>query len=141
MLRKYRLIIPLTLAMTGVLSSATAAALDAAYLTGKWEMNTQGSCGGENAEHLILRANSTFEYGRRGKADAVGFWRLEGDVVTLEMLSLPSDFQDIQPELKASNDYEINSMHMVPVDMQQDQFSTVASIGDLMQQFTLQRCQ
>ncbi len=76
-----------------------------------------GSCGGENAEHLILRANSTFEYGRRGKAEAVGFWRLEGDVVTLQMLSQPSDFQDIQHELKASNRYEINSMHMVPVDM------------------------
>jgi hypothetical protein len=134
------LTIPLTLAMSGVLSSVTAAPLDAGYLTGKWEFNTQGSCGGENAEHLIINSNSTFEYGRRGKAEAVGFWRLEGDVVSFTMLSSPADFQDIQHELKASTGYEIDSMHMVPVDMQQNQFSAVASIGDLMQQFTLQRC-
>jgi len=137
----YWLITPIALALTGFLSSATAAGPDAGYLTGIWEFNTQGSCGGENAEYLVVNTNSTFEYGRRGKAEAVGFWRLEGDVVTFEMLSMPSDFQDIQHELKASNAYEINSMHMVPVDMQQNQFSAVASIGDLMQQFTLQRCQ
>ena len=141
MRRSYWLIIPVTLAMKGFLSSVKAAPLDAGYLTGAWQFNTQGICGGENAEHLIINANNTFEYGRRGKAEAVSFWRLEGDVVTFEMLSLPSDFQDIQHELKASNTYEINSMHMVPVDMQQNQFGAVASIGDLMQQFTLQRCQ
>ena len=140
MLRTNWLLIPLTLAMTGFLSSVTAAPLDAGYLTGKWEFNTQGSCGGENAEHLVIRANSTFEYGRRGKAEAVGFWRLEGDVVSFTMLSSPADFQDIQHELKAVTGYEIDSMNMVPVDMQQNQFSAVASIGDLMQQFTLQRC-
>ena len=66
------LVIPLTLVMTGFLSSTTAAVLDTGYLTGKWEFNTQGTCGGENAEHLIVNANSTFEYGRRGKAEAVG---------------------------------------------------------------------
>ena len=135
------LLIPLTLVMTGFLSSATAAVLDTGYLTGKWEFNAQGTCGGENAEHLIINANSTFEYGRRGKAEAVGFWRLEGDVVSFEMMSMPSDFQDIQHELKAGNAYEIYSMHMVPVDMQQNQFSAVASVGDLMQQFSLRRCQ
>ena len=141
MLRTNWLLIPLTLAMTGFLSSVTAAPLDAGYLTGKWEFNTQGTCGGENAEHLVINANSTFEYGRRGKAEAVGFWHIENDVVTFDMMSSPADFQDIQHELKASTGYEIDSMHMVPVDMQQNQFSAVASVGDLMQQFTLQRCQ
>ena len=141
MLAINRLTIPLTLVMTGFLSSAAAAVLDTEYLTGKWEFNTQGACGGENAEHLIIDANSTFEYGRRGKAEAVGFWRLQGDVVTFEMLSKPSDFQDIQHELKASNAYGIYSMHMVPVDMQQNRFGAVATVGDLVQQFSLQRCQ
>jgi hypothetical protein len=137
----YWLITPIALALTGFLSSVNAAPLDAGYLTGTWEFKTQGTCGGENAEHLVINANSTFEYGRRGKAEAVGFWRLDNDVLTFDMISSPADFQDIQPELKASTGYEINSMHMVPVDMQQNQFGAVASIGDLMQQFTLQRCQ
>lgn len=135
------LTIPLTMVMAGFLSSVAAATPDAAYLTGKWELNTQGTCGGEDAEHLIINANSTFEYGRRGKAEAVGFWRLESDVVAFEMMSMPSHFQDIQPELHAHDRHEIYNMHMVAVDMQQNQFSAVASVGDLMQQFSLQRCQ
>jgi hypothetical protein len=133
--------IPLTLAMTGFLSSVTAAALDTGYLTGKWEINTQGTCGNKDAEHLILRGNSTFEYGRRGKAEAVGFWRIENDVVAFEMLTSPAYFQDIHNELKAFSLYEIHSMQAMPIDMQQDQFSAVASVGDLMERFTLQRCQ
>ena len=141
MLRTYAQKILLPLAMTGVLSSATAAALDAGYLTGRWEINTQGSCGGENAEHLMINANSTFEYGRRGKAEAVGFWRLQDDVLVLDMMSSPVYFQDIQPQLKTSNGYDIYSLHAVPIDMQKDQFNAVASLGDLIQQFTLQRCQ
>ena len=140
MLRTYLRTIPLALGMTGVLSSATAAALDAGYLTGKWEINMQGSCGGENAEHLIINANSTFEYGRRGKAEAVGFWRIQGDLLAFDMMSSPANLHDIQPELRASNGYEIYSMHAVPIDMQQDQFNAVASIGDLIHQFTLRRC-
>jgi hypothetical protein len=139
--RTYGLIIPLTLAMLGFLSSATAAAPDAAYLAGRWEINTQGACGNEDAEHLILRGNSTFEYGRRGKAEAVGFWRIEDDVMRFEMLTSPAYFQDIHPELKPLTGYEIQRIQAMPIGMQQDQFSAVASIGDRMKQLTLQRCQ
>ncbi len=139
--RTYGLIIPLTLAMLGFLSSVTAAALDAGYLAGKWEINTQGACGNKDAEHLILRGNSTFEYGRRGKAEAVGFWRIVDDVVVFEMLTSPAYFQDIHAELKPFSLYEIQSMRAMPIDMQQNQFSAVASIGDQMKRFTLQRCQ
>jgi hypothetical protein len=139
--RTYWLIIPLTLAMLGALSSTTAAALDAGYLAGKWEINSQGNCGSKDAEHLILRGNGTFEYGRRGKAEAVGFWRIEDDVMKLEMLTSPAYFQDIHAELKPLSGYEIQSMQAMPIDMQQNQFSAVASIGDMMERFTLQRCQ
>ena len=135
------LIIPLTLAMLGSVSSANAAALDVRYLAGKWEINTQGTCGNKDAEHLILRGNSTFEYGRRGKAEAVGFWRIEDDVVRFEMLTSPASFQDIHAELKPFTLYEIQSMQVMPLDMQQNQFSAVASIGDMMERFILQRCQ
>jgi len=141
MRRTYLLMIPLTLALTGFLSTAMAAALDTGYLTGKWEINTQGSCGGKDAEHLIINANSTFEYGRRGKAEAVGFWRIEDDVVDFEMLSSPASFQDIVAELKEISWHEIYSMQVMPIDIQQDRFIAVASIGDLLERITLQRCQ
>jgi hypothetical protein len=141
MLRTYGLIIPLTLAMLGFLSSATAAAPDAGYLAGRWEINTQGACGKKDAEHLILRGNSTFEYGRRGRAEAVGFWRIEDEVLVFEMLTSPAYFQDIHAELKPFTLYAIQTLHAMPIEMQQDQFSAVASVGDLMERFTLQRCQ
>jgi len=141
MLRTYLLIIPLAIAMTGFLSSVTAAALDPGYLAGKWEINTQGACGNKDAEHLILRGNSTFEYGRRGKAEAVGFWRIEDDVVVFEMLTSPAYFHDIHSDLAAFSWYEIHSMQAMPITMQQNQFIAVASVGDLLERLSLQRCQ
>ena len=139
--RTFWLIIPLTLAVTGFLSGATAAALDPGYLEGKWELDAQGPCGDKDAEHLILRGNGTFEYGRRGKAEAVGFWRIEEDVMRLEMLTSPAYFQDIHPELKPLSGYEMQSMQAIPIEMQQDQFNVVARIGEQMKRFSLQRCQ
>jgi len=140
MLRTCQRMIPLILVLTGFLPGVKAAALDAGYLTGKWEVNAQGVCGGKKAEHLLLRGNSTFEYGRRGKAEAVGFWRIEDDVVAFEMLSMPASFQDIHAELKLFNGYEIYRMQVMPIDVQQDRISAVAGIGDLMERLILQRC-
>ena len=70
MLRTCWRIIPLTLTMAGFLSGATAVTLDKEYLTGLWEINTQGACGAMDAEHLILRANKIFEYGVRQAIDS-----------------------------------------------------------------------
>jgi hypothetical protein len=140
MIRKYWLQIPLILIMTNFLSSATAAALDPAYLAGKWEINTQGACGDKDAEHLILRSNKTLEYGRRGKAEAVGFWRIEDDVVVLEMLTAPATFKDIHAELEAIDGYDIYRMQLMPVDIREEQFGAVAGLGDLMERLSLQRC-
>ena len=141
MLRTYLLTVPLSIAMTGLLCSVAAAALDPNYLAGHWEVNTQGQCGGENAEHLVLHGDGSFEYSRRGKADAVGFWRIEGDVMVLDMMTSPASFQDIYAELQGFDGYQTYSLRAMPIDMQPDDFSLVASIGDPMQRFDLQRCQ
>jgi hypothetical protein len=127
MLRSYLLSIPLTMAMTG-------------YLAGSWEINAQGSCGDNNAEHLVMHGDGAFEYSRRGKADAVGFWRIEDDVVVFDMMVSPASFQDIHAELQQFLAYQTYSMRAMPIDMQQDQFSAVVSIGDRMQRFNLRRC-
>ena len=140
MLRKTLLMLTSVLALTGTLSSVNAAALDAAYLTGKWEINSDGTCGKEDAEKLIVHDNATFEYGRRGKVEAVGFWRIEDDLVVFEMLTSPAYFQDIANELKAYTRHEVYSMQMMPLALQQDQFSAVASIDDQMSKLTFQRC-
>jgi hypothetical protein len=126
--------------LTGFLSTVNAADLDVSYLTGKWEINSDGTCGKEDAEKLIVHDNATFEYGRRGKVEAVGFWRIERDVVVFELLTSPAYFQDIANELKDYTRHEVYSMQMMPLDRQQDQFSAVASIDDQMSRLALQRC-
>jgi hypothetical protein len=141
MLRTYLLSIPFSVAMTGLLPGVAVAALDPGYLAGNWEINAQGSCGGNNAEHLVLHGDGSFEYSRRGKADAVGFWRIEDDVLVFDMMTSPASFQDIHAELQEFLPYQTYSMRSMPIDMQQDQFSAVASIGDQMQRFSLRRCQ
>ena len=88
-----------------------------------------------------MHDNATFEYGRRGKVEAVGFWRIEQDLVVFEMLTSPAYFQDIANELKAYTRHEVYSMRMMPLDMQPDRFSAVASIDDHMNKLDMQRCQ
>jgi hypothetical protein len=61
-------------------------------------------------------------------------------VVVFEMLTSPAYFQDIANELKAYTRHDVYSMQMMPLDMQQDQFSAVASIDDQMSKLALQRC-
>ena len=140
MLRTYLLSIPLTVAMTGLFSSVAVAALDPAYLAGAWAIDSNGSCDAQNAEYLIFNGDGSFEYNRRNKADAVGFWRIEDDLVVLDMMTSPASFQDIHAELQGFAGYQVYSMQAMPIDMQQDHFSAVASIGDQMQRFSLQRC-
>ena len=141
MSQRTTLLISLSLALTAFLCSASAEALNPNSLTGNWEVNTQGRCGGKNAEHLIMRTNSTFEYGRRGVAEAVGFWRIVDDLVVFDMMSSPASFQDIHSELKDMNGYGIYTMQMMPIDLQQDKLDAVASIGGQMKRFNLKRCQ
>jgi hypothetical protein len=126
--------------LTAWLSAAGAATLDAAYVTGKWEVNTGGTCGKPDAEYVLMRDNGTFEYGRRGKAEAVGFWRIETDTVMFEMLTSPATFQDVAAQLAPFSLNEIYSMQVMPIDSKQDEFSAVASVGDLLERVTLQRC-
>jgi hypothetical protein len=140
MFHNYWLIIPLTLTMSVSLSDVDAATLEPDYLAGNWEINTEGACGGKDAEHLILRSNHTFELGRRGKSEAVGFWRIEDDVVVFEVMSRPATFKDIHAELESYEGYDLYRMQMMPLDQQQERFSAVASMGDLMERLDFRRC-
>jgi hypothetical protein len=141
MLRTCVLSIPFTIAAAGLWTGTATAALDPGYLAGTWEVNAQSSCGAEKAEQLALRDDGSFDYGRRGIAEAVGFWRVDGDILVLDMMTMPASFKDIYAELQDALEYRIYTMRAMPIDMQPDQFSAVASIGDQMQRFSLRRCQ
>ncbi len=139
MFRKNVLMLMSLLALTGFLTSAYGDTLDAAYLTGKWEINSDGACGKEDAEKLIVHDNATFEYGRRGKVEAVGFWRIEDDMVVFDMLTSPAFFQDIASELKALHPHAF-----IPCRLCRSTCSRTSSVrspnDDQMSKLTLQRC-
>ena len=140
MFPKNWLLIPFTLAMATFLPGVNAATLQADYLAGNWEINSKEACGGKNAEHLILRRNGSLEYGRRGKAEAVGFWRIEDDVVVLEMMSRPATFRDIHAELESYEDYDLYRMQIMPVEQVQDRISAVGSMDGLIERLDMRRC-
>ena len=140
MLRILSLMLMSMLILFGAGQSFGATKLDVDYLAGTWEINSDGTCGKKDAEQLMLSKNATFDYGRRGKIESVGFWRIENDVVVLEMLTSPAYFQDIANELKDYTHHAIYSLRMMPLDMQQDSFNAVGVINDQMSKLALRRC-
>lgn len=139
MLRKYLLLLPLSLAM--VTGSAAAAKFDSAYLAGNWEINTGGKCGAKDAESLTMRSDGTFTYGRGGKPESVGFWHVKDDAFRLNMLTSPAYFSDISNQLKAFNGlYGHYSLNAISFDVQDNRFGAVARVGEQMSRLALQRC-
>jgi hypothetical protein len=85
------------LALLTFAGNATAAPLPEQSLVGNWVVN-EGKCSDANAEFLIFRKNGAVESVRNGKLDAVGFWTLSNDNISLDVAP-PSFFKDVE-ELK-----------------------------------------
>ena len=81
---------------------------------------------------MQLRNNGTLEYGRRGKAEAVGFWATENSVLDMELLAAPASFHDIEATLANQTARNIYTMQVLPVDHEKNSFQAVAGIGDEM---------
>ena len=76
-------------------STANAADMDINYLVGNWAIGTtEQKCAAAESERFVFRKNGTFEASRSNKAEAVGFWRIAGDMVRL-ISSLPVVFSRI----------------------------------------------
>jgi hypothetical protein len=141
MVERNALVLALALAVMGAVSGVGAAGLDGKYLAGKWEINTDGHCGGKDAEYIVFRNNGTFENGRSGKAESVGFWGIEDDVLRLHMISSPAYFADIAQELKSyEGAYGYFLVKAVTFDMQKDSFGAVAVLGEQMNKLSAVRC-
>ena len=83
-------------------SGANAADMVPEYLHGNWAIGTtEQKCGDLDAEYFVFNQNGTFEAGRSKKAEAVGFWQIDGDIVYLVFIASGGFFQDIHAELKA----------------------------------------
>ena len=73
----------LVMALICFSSGAYAADMVPGYLHGDWVIGkTEQKCGAADAEYFVFNKNGTFEAGRSNKAEAVGFWKIDGDVVS-----------------------------------------------------------
>ena len=122
----------LVLALVGFSSGANAADIAPEYLHGDWAIGkTEQKCGEADAEYFVFNENGTFEAGRSKKAEAVGFWQIDGDIVYLVLIASGGFFQDIHAELKAyENRFDYFDVKLVPFNVTDDRFEAVGVLGD-----------
>jgi hypothetical protein len=129
------------LAWIGLASPVYAADVSAAYLTGTWALESAKNCGSDDSTYTIYGKSGSFEYGRHGRAEAVGFWSLQGEVVTIQTLTSPAYFADMNAGLKTfEGQYHYYTIVMMLVDQRKDNFTAVASLRDQISKFSAYRC-
>jgi len=123
-------------------SMANAAEMTPEYLHGNWVIGTtEQKCGDAEAEYFVFKENGTFEAGRSGKAEAVGFWQIEGDSVYLVFIASGGFFQDIHAELKAyENRFDYFDVKLIPFNVEANRFEAVGVLGDEINKGIAIRC-
>ena len=121
---------------------ANAADVKADYFHGKWEVDGGPTCGAKkDVEYIVFNNNGTFEDGRGSRAEMVGFWRLEGEVLYLDTVASPGAFQHIAPQLKTfENQFGYYPMKAMVVNPDKDQFTAVVLLENEMTRLSVRRC-
>ena len=122
------------LVMVWICFSSGAHAVDMApeYLHGDWVIGkTEQKCGEADAEYFVFNENGTFEAGRSKKAEAVGFWQIDGDIVYLVFIASGGFFQDIHAELKEyENRFDYFDVKLIPFNVEDSRFEAVGVLCD-----------
>ena len=129
--------------MIGLSSAANAADMDTDYMVGNWAIGTtEQKCADAESERFVFRKNGTFEAFRSNKAEAVGFWQIDGDLVRLDFISSGGFFQDIHAQLKAlENRFSFFQVKLVPFNVEQSRFEAVGILGDQVNKGVAVRCE
>ena len=118
-----------------------AADLNAEYLTGRWVLDAQ-DCSAADVETIEFHKNGTFESTRAGKAEAVGFWGINTDILELHMVTSPAYFDDIEPTLEAFKGlYQYFQARMAVYNIQKDSFEAVGVLGNQIERTRAVKCQ
>ena len=129
--------------LIGLSSAANAADMDINYLVGNWAIGTtEQKCADAESERFVFRKNGTFEAFRSNKAEAVGFWQIDGDMVRLDFISSGGFFQDIHAQLKAlENRFSFFQVKLVPFNVEENRFEAVGILGDQVNKGVAVRCE
>jgi len=115
--------------------------LSADYLHGRWVIDEQ-NCSSPDSEYFEFRKNSTFESTRAGKAEIVGFWELNEDILELHMVTSPAFFDDIHRALVGFKGmFNYYKVRMVIFNTKKQSFEAIGVLGDEMKRATAVRCQ
>ena len=133
----------LVMALIGFSSGANAADMAPGYLHGNWVIGTtEQKCGDPGAEYFVFNKNGTFEAGRSKKAEAVGFWQIDGDIVYLVFIASGGFFQDIHAELKEyENRFDSFDVKLIPFNVKAKSFEAVGVLGDETNKGVAVRCE
>lgn len=115
---------------------AKPAALTDASLVGKWVVNL-GKCTDPNAEFLTFSGNGAVESMRDGRADAVGFWKLDNDRISLTVLAPPARFDE---KLKDMSGYYAFDILIATYNIGPDAFEGVGILGEQTRYAKFARC-
>ena len=136
----------ISLAITSLFASvafavnAIAASLTNETLVGKWVVN-EGKCTDANAEFLTFQKNGAVESMRDGKLDALGFWTLREDNISVDVLAPPSFFKERFKELKdASVGYQQFHITIAAFDIGADSFQGIGILGEQVRRGKFARC-
>ena len=136
-----RLIAAAAIASTIICGAAAAqqpqpASLTDASLAGKWVVNL-GKCSDANAEFITFGGNGAVESMRDGRADAVGFWRLDNDRILLTVLAPPGRFDE---KLKDVKGYYAFDILIATFNVTADGFEGVGLLGEQVRYGKFTRC-
>jgi len=120
---------------------AKSGSVSADYLKGSWALGSKKQCNAADKEYFIFRANGTFENGRKGKSEVVGFWQTDDYIVQLHMVTSPGFFADSHKLMKSSKDQFIYMpAKLVMTDIQKNSFDGVGVLGQEIDKATFFRC-
>lgn len=120
----------------GAADGAAAAALTEASLVGNWVVN-EGKCSDVSAEFLVFSKNGSVVSMREGQADAVGFWKLEGGKIYLDVLAPPARLDE---KLKDVNGVYSFRITIAPYNVTPDAFQGVGILDDQVRYGRFARC-
>ena len=112
------------------------ASLTDTSLAGKWVVNL-GQCSDANAEFITFGGNGAVESMREGRADAVGFWRLEAEKIYLSVLAPPARFDE---KLKDVKGYYAFDIIIATFNVTADGFEGVGILDDQIRYGKFTRC-
>lgn len=105
-------------------------------LVGKWALNLS-KCDDPNAEFITFNGNGAVEGARNGHAEAVGFWSLDKDRISLTVLAPPARFDE---RLKDMKGYYAFDILIAAYNISADGFEGVGILGEQTRYVKFTRC-